>query len=214
MVIGRARGRCEATTGRYSRPTRECRVSTAPLQDRLLWRSPPRTIKGRPGTLDPRKELDAAVTILRPQSVCLAAGRWRSCRWLGRFARRLWRRSGGEGGHFRVVDDRLLRSCNPSCDSFGQLAQPYCRNSGPASVDATQPGTRRGWWRSEITPLCLGSSEASQALTQVYAVAGSREHPPPSTSLLGGGGPAGIVGKVEEGGWMSENLTRPVIQPV
>ena len=31
---------------------------------------------------------------------------------------------GGEGGHFRVVDDRLLRSCNPSCDSFGQLAQP------------------------------------------------------------------------------------------
>ena len=49
-----ARGRCEATTGRYSRPTRECRVSTAPLQDRLLWRSPPRTIKGRPGTLDPR----------------------------------------------------------------------------------------------------------------------------------------------------------------
>ena len=119
-----ARGRCEATTGRYSRPTRECRVSTAPLQDRLLWRSPPRTIKGRPGTLDPRKELDAAVTILRPQSVCLAAGRWRSCRWLGRFARRLWRRSGGEGGHFRVVDGRLLRSCNPSCDSFGQLAQP------------------------------------------------------------------------------------------
>ena len=65
---------------------------------------------------------------------------------------------------------------------------------------ALQPGTRRGWWRSEITPLCLGSSEASQALTQVYAVAGSREHPPPSTSLLGGGGPAGIVGKVEEGG--------------
>ena len=50
------------------------------------------------------------------------------------------------------------------------------RNSGPASVDATQPGTRRGWWRSEITPLCLGSSEASQALAQVYAVAGSREH--------------------------------------
>ena len=117
-----ARGRCEATTGRYNRPTRECRVSTAPLQDRLLWRSPPRTIKGRPGTLDPRKELDAAVAILRPQSVCLAAGRWRSCRWLGRFARRLWRRSGGEGGHFRVVDDRPLRSCNPSCDSFGQLA--------------------------------------------------------------------------------------------
>ena len=84
------------------------------------------------------------------------------------------------------------------------------RNSGRASVDATQPGTRLGWWRSEITPLCLGSSEASQALAQVYAVAGSREHPPPSTSLLGGGGPAGIVGKVEEGGWMSENLTRPV----
>ena len=89
-------------------------MSTAPLQDRLLWRSPPRTIKGRPGTLDPRKELDAAHPILRLQSVCLAAGRWRLCRWLGRFARRLWRRSGGEGGHFRVVDDRLLRSCNPS----------------------------------------------------------------------------------------------------
>ena len=83
-------------------------------------------------------------------------------------------------------------------------------NSGPARVEATQPGTRRGWWRSEITPLCLGSCEASQALAQVYAVAGSRKHPPPSTSLLGGGGPAGIVRKVEEGGWMSENLTRPV----
>ena len=60
-------------------------------------------------------------------------------------------------------------------------------------------------------PQCLGSCEASQALAQVYAVAGSRKHPPPSTSLLGGGGPAGIVGKVEEGGWMSENLTRPVV---
>ena len=32
-------------------------MSTAPLQDRLLWRSPPRTIKGRPGTLDPRKDM-------------------------------------------------------------------------------------------------------------------------------------------------------------
>jgi len=43
----------------------------------------------------------------------------------------------------------------------------------------------------------------SGALAKVYAVAGSREHPPPSTSLLGGGGPAGIAGR-------SRSVTRRV----